>query len=154
MNASEKTAYPGENASLKDIFALAEEYKAAAEKLKDQSRKGKPLSRAPSRICAVHAIELYLNAFLMHHGKDQRTIRGISHNLAERSDLALENGLILREGTIAHLRAMTEDREYLVLRYGPELAGNVSEPTRLFATLTDVSKKVRTSIENDAKILG
>lgn len=105
-------------------------------------------------MCAVHAIELYLNAFLMHHGSDQKEIRRIFHNLAVRADLAKEKGLILRNNTFSHLQTITEDREYLIVRYGPEMADEVTELNRLFSTLDEVSKKVRSSIENDAKILG
>jgi hypothetical protein len=58
----------------------------------------------------------------------------------------VDHGLILRKLTLAHLVRMTEDREYLVSRYGPELSGTLSESNRLMATLNEIAKKVRLRI--------
>ncbi len=134
--------YPGTNAGPPEIFALAAEYHSAAEILNLEGRPQQPISRAPARLCAIHAIELYLNAFLLAAGDPPERVRAHFHNLADRADSAVGRGLILRKLTVAHLVQMTEDREYLISRYGPELSGTLSESNRLMATLNEIAKKV------------
>lgn len=70
MTSTEVKAYPGSRASAAEIFALAEEYRLAAEGLMLNGRPRGPISRAPARLCAIHAIELYLNAFLLAGGAE------------------------------------------------------------------------------------
>lgn len=65
---------------------------------------------------AIHAIELYLNAFLLHSGHDAAQIREFRHNLAARADLAVELGLALRKRTREHLHTMSQSREFLITR--------------------------------------
>lgn len=140
---SDATTYPGSSASAEEIILLAREYQSAAPILLECARKGKPLSRAPARLCAIHAIELYLNAFLRNLGNTPEEIRSWRHDLAERAKLAREHGLRLRKKTAEHLVKLSEDREYLVSRYGPELASTLSQMNRLMATLDEVAKKVQ-----------
>ena len=140
---SDATTYPGSSASVEEIVHLAREYQMAARTLLLNARRGKPLSRAPARLCAIHAIELYLNAFLLSLGDTPEKIRSRRHDLAERARLALDNGLQLRKKTAEHLIRLSQDREYLVSRYGPELASTLSEVNRLIATLEEVAKKVQ-----------
>ncbi|WP_245478528.1 hypothetical protein [Mesorhizobium sp. M4B.F.Ca.ET.049.02.1.2] len=64
--AIEDGKYPGELASPQQIHELAEEYRKAAHQLLPLGRAGKPLTRAPFRLSAIHAIELYLTALLLH----------------------------------------------------------------------------------------
>lgn len=78
-----------------------------------------PLWRAPATLCAIHAVELYLNVLLLHLGCSATEIRSYLHDLAQRSALAMEQGLTLQRRTAEHLGKMTRDREYLVSRYGP-----------------------------------
>lgn len=136
-------AYPGSNASLAEIIALADEYADAARRLMTPGGEGLARVKAPGRLCAVHAIELYLNAFLLTHGETRQAVRSRFHDLGNRAAAAESHGLVLRRLTKAHLTKLTIDREYLVTRYGPELAGALSERTRLLATLNEVAKKVR-----------
>lgn len=145
---SESSTYPGSSASVEEIMQLADEYCRAAQTLLEGGRRGNPLSRAPFRLCAVHAIELYLNALLLHHGEKPGQIRGRKHDLAERARLALESGLKLRERTADHLIKMTETREYVVSRYGPEMSSTLSQINRLEATLNEVGKKVAVIVRN------
>src|SRR3546814_14447779 len=100
---SEKITYPGSCASAEEIVHLATEYHHAAHTLRQNARKGKPLSRAPSRLCAIHAIELYLNAFLLCLGDTPGQIRSRQHNLAARTTLAVDRGLRLRKKTAGPL---------------------------------------------------
>ena len=134
--------YPGELASPRQIHELAEEYRKAATLLLQLGRSGKPLTRAPFRLSAIHAIELYLTALLLHRGHNPNQIRKMHHNLAERTERALEAGLRLRAKTANHLQSLSQNREYLVTRYGPELAATTSQINRLTATLEEVAVKV------------
>lgn len=135
-------SYPGALASPSEVFRLAAEYHEAAQLLATRGRKGQPISRAPYRLTAIHAVELYLNAFLLHSGLEHGHIRGLQHDLAARTDLALKYGLQLRKRTATHLRTMAAAREYLVSRYGPELSSSLSQLNRLSATVTEVAGKV------------
>jgi hypothetical protein len=149
MNDQSSKPYPGATASAADILALAAEYHSSAKALILNGRPRKPISRAPARLCAIHAIELYLNAFLLSVGDPAETVRAHFHNLADKADSAVGRGLILRKRTSEHLIRMTQDREYLVLRYGPEMAGTLSESNRLMATLNEIGKKVSDKVRDD-----
>ena len=50
---------------IEQIHRLAEEYRRAAQLLRTQQRQGDPLSLAPCRLTAIHAIELYLNVLFV-----------------------------------------------------------------------------------------
>lgn len=134
--------YPGDVASPDQIRMLADEYSVAARTLLSHGRRRQPLSWAPSRLAAIHAVELYLNAFLMKNGLNAAQIRGLQHDLAKRTELSVANGLRLRIRTVAHLKAISASREYLVYRYAPELVGSGSQLNRLMATLDETAKKV------------
>lgn len=135
---STEKPYPGTHADISQILDLAFSYSDAAETLFDIAKKGQPLSYAPARLCSIHAIELFLNAFLRQSGADPGQIRGRLHNLA---DTAFVTTLKLRKKTASHLVSMTEKREYLIARYAPELTEQHSELNRLRATLAEVRKK-------------
>jgi hypothetical protein len=144
--AIEERRYPGELASPQQVQELAEEYRKAAKHLLQLGRPGKPLTRAPFRLAAIHAIELYLTALLLHRGHNAGDIRKMQHDLAERTDHAQRAGLRLRAKTARHLQSLSQNREYLVTRYGPELAATASQINRLTATLEEVAVKVTTLI--------
>ncbi|UCI21343.1 hypothetical protein FJ970_10450 [Mesorhizobium sp. B2-1-8] len=67
----EERKYPGELASPQQLHQLAEEYRKAANLLLQQGRPGKALTRAPCRLSAIHAIELYLTALLLPCGHNR-----------------------------------------------------------------------------------
>lgn len=140
--------YPGELATPFQVRLLAQEYQRAAHALQQLGRRGEPLSRAPYRLSAIHSIEPYLNALLLAQGQEPTKIRGLQHDLATRTDLAIASGLKLRKRTAAHLRSVAETREYLVTRYGPEMSGTASQINRLTATLDEVAKKVTLLVPN------
>jgi hypothetical protein len=100
------------------------------------------MSRAPCRLLAIHAVELYLNALLLYLGHEPSRIRKMQHDLAERAKLAITGGLQLRKRTAEHLSAMVGNREYLVIRYGTDMTATISQINRLTATLTEVAEKV------------
>jgi hypothetical protein len=137
--------FPGDAATASQIRALADEYRKAAIVLIPHGKAGKPLSRAPFRLIAIHAIELYLNAYLLEKNKSGCEIRSMRHSLRARVDAALEHGLVLRIKTAAHIRALEDCREYLISRYGPELISTATQLNRLIATLNEVAEKTDTT---------
>jgi hypothetical protein len=139
-------AYPGELATAMQVHALAEQYRRASEVLLPLGRPGKPLTRAPFRLTAIHAVELYLSAFLLQRGLTPKRIRALQHNLGARAERAVSEGLQLRKRTLDHLSTLSANREYLVTRYGPELASTTSQLNRLTATLEEVAKKVSAAL--------
>ncbi|MDF0543827.1 hypothetical protein PX699_15855 [Sphingobium sp. H39-3-25] len=138
--------YPGTEAAVGTVVTLADAYWDAAHRLLPQIEKGRNVSSAPARLCAIQSIETYLNAFLLFHSLDRKLVRGLQHDLAERTRLAVEKGLSLRRRTAEHLVRLSDQRDYLVVRYGPEQLGDLSEINRMFATLKEVAEKVRAAI--------
>ena len=147
MSIEGQKIYPGEDATALQVLGLADEYKRAAETLLPMGRRRKPLSRAPYRLLAIQAIELYLNALLLSRGLTSAKIRGLQHDMAARARFARDNGLVLRRATVLHLNELSRSREYLISRYGPDMNSSLSQLNRLWATLKEVSEKV-------AKIMG
>ncbi|MEB3043106.1 MULTISPECIES: hypothetical protein [unclassified Rhizobium] len=131
--------YPGSNANPLEVLDLANAYFSASELLFSEGEKHVALAIAPARMCAIHAIELYLNAFLRHEGVAPEEIRKRMHNLVEPMFVAK---LKLRKKTALHLEAMTAKREYLISRYAPKQAREPTDLNRLAATLAEVMKKV------------
>jgi len=130
---------------------LANEYRRAASALYALGRKGEPLSRAPYRLLAIHALELYLSAVLIHRGHAPTAVRGLQHDLATRAHLAAIAGLVLRKRTAAHLASLAMSREYVVTRYSPEAQCSLSQVNRLAATLEEVAAKVTLIVTAKAK---
>lgn len=143
-------AYPGEAASVYDIFDLAGHYRAAAALLEEHAPRGRQISHVPRRFLALHSIELYLNAFLLAKGHDHKAVRSLRHDIGESSRLAIDAGLILRKRTARHLETLSENREYLVTRYGPEMTPTLSQANRVMATLDELSQKVGRIVEGPA----
>jgi len=134
--------YPGDAASPKQLIQLAAAYREAAKALLPSGKKRDQLSRAPWRLIAIHAVELYLNAALLHFGLASTKIRNLQHNMAARTNLAIAKGLTLRKRTVSHLETLSTNREYLTVRYSPEVPATISQITRLNATLEELSEKV------------
>ncbi|MEZ2224311.1 hypothetical protein [Rhizobium sp. RCC_161_2] len=130
----------GNSVSVRDTLNLATQYQGAANRL------GKGLAKPnqlPRRLLALHAMELYLNAFLLAKGVDPRKIAGLRHDLGEQAQIASEAGLLLRKRTMAHLVILSESDEYHVIRYAPNRASKLSQMNRVMATLDELSLKVR-----------
>ncbi|MBW0368393.1 hypothetical protein KXJ81_19295 [Ensifer adhaerens] len=133
-------AYPGQEPSVRDTLALAAQYRDAAVKLGATLPK---LAHLPVHLLALHSVELYLDALLLAKGLDHKTIRGLQHDLGERSRVAIDAGLVLRKRTAAHLVTLYSTREYDTVRYGPTRAATFSQVNRVMATLDEISQKVR-----------
>lgn len=131
--------YPGSQASVDEIIDLANAYYSAAITLLETGESLQPMSYAPARMCALHAIELYMNAFLRHEGRPPEEIRGRMHNLA---DSQIAAALKLKPRTARHLEELSARREYLLVRYAPEQTKGLSELNRLLATLVEIMTNV------------
>lgn len=138
--------YPGEEASALEIRLLADEYRSAARCLWEHRQPGKPLSLAPFRFSAVHAIELYLTAYLRLSGYPNGELRAMQHGLCDRIRLAQRAGLRLRKRTLANAALIDGNREYLIARYGPERVRDLSQPNQVSALLEEVSGKVAAAL--------
>jgi hypothetical protein len=141
------TAGPSGADDPQSVRRLADEYRDAAGPLLERRRRGEPLSLAPYRLIAIHAVELYLNALLRHHGMEDAAIRALGHDLGARLHLATARGLRLRKRTMEHLQALAQNREYVETRYRPALA-KASQLNRLQATLEEVSNKAAAAMEH------
>ncbi|PRY94690.1 hypothetical protein BCF33_0284 [Hasllibacter halocynthiae] len=131
--------YPGSSATPDEILVLASAYAAAARALPGSAGAGGPLSYAPARLCAIHAVELFLNAFLRFGGAPPAQVRARHHDLV---DADFCQTLRLRKKTAEHLAEMTRRREYLISRYAPDMTRSHTEVNRLGATLDEVEAKI------------
>jgi hypothetical protein len=147
MNVERQDFYPGELASAQETLDLANEYRGAAETLWPTGEKLAANLRAPYRLLGIHSVELYLNALLRFGGLATPQIRGLQHNLADRSARMREHGVVLRNRTLKHLETLTVSREYLHVRYDSERRVKMTELNALAATLNDVARKVMTRME-------
>lgn len=143
--------YPGSTSSAQEIRALAGVFHESARQLLTSQKQLSPstLDLAPFRLCALHAIELYLNAFLLAKGYKHEEIRAMQHNVAERAALAAEQGFVLRRKTAAHLQDLVENREYLVTRYDTHRLRTLSQLNRLTATLDEIAQKASARIQSE-----
>lgn len=82
----------------------------------------------------------------MFHDVSRGEVRGLQHDLAKRTDMAVAKGLKLKVKTHAHLLRLNDQREYLVVRYGPERVSGLTELNRVFATLKEIGTKVSAAI--------
>jgi hypothetical protein len=137
--------YPGATSRPEELMALAAQYQLAATEAIKICKRGHNISVAPFRLLCIHAIELYLNAFLLHCGEPASAVRGLQHNLAAYLALLDKYKLVLRTKTRCHLADISANREYLVSRYAPDVT-TLSQINRLQATLTEVETKVRTRL--------
>lgn len=137
--------YPGSDAEPASLLKMAEQYRLAADVLLPHGQRRAPITFAPWRLLAIHAVELHLNALLRARGHSSAAIRGMKHNLAARTEAAIAAGLVLKKRTAKHLRSLTETREYLIIRYDPELS-TTSQLNRLKATLDEVADKTAVMI--------
>ncbi|HEX4534009.1 MAG TPA: hypothetical protein VH000_07245 [Rhizomicrobium sp.] len=146
--------YPGDSATVEQVLRLAEAYRAATAMLLLQEPSGDGPTRAPCRLSAIHAIELYLDALLLRSGHTASSIREMGHDLAARTELAVADGLCLRDRTAKHLAAMSSNKEYVTTRYDVEMSATLSQLNRLTATLEEVASKVtaRCAAKAPAKI--
>ncbi|MCL6684291.1 HEPN domain-containing protein [Sphingomonas alba] len=146
MSIEGQKFYPGDEATPQMLLRLASEYRQAADVLRKNGRRRKPLSFSPYRLVVIQSVELYLDAYLRTQGLRPASLRKVPHNFKARAEMAEEAGLILSKGTVDHLKRMTETREYLVSRYDPDPQEKLSEITRLAATLHEVASQIEAAL--------
>ncbi|MBK8771893.1 MAG: hypothetical protein IPM06_15865 [Rhizobiales bacterium] len=119
---------------------LARQYRTAAFALAGAAAVG-VLPLPPFRLLSIHAVELAMNAVLLHGGNGPAAVRGLQHNLAARLEPCRALGLVLKKRTEDHIRDLSENRDYLIARYAPhEAMGNLSV-NRMTATVVEVCSK-------------
>src|SRR5215217_4774628 len=144
--------YPGSKCGPAELLALAIEFERAAMDVLKNYKNGRTISAAPFRLLCIHAIELYLNAFLRQSGEPSSDIRGLRHNLGARLALMDKHKLVLKVKTRQHLESMSANREYLTSRYAPD-AQMLSQLNRLQATLLEVREKVTSRLQTAGQTL-
>ncbi|WP_092424351.1 hypothetical protein [Devosia crocina] len=147
-----KATYPGSACTPIELVNLAVEFETAAMEVLKNYKHGRTISAAPFRLLCIHAIELYLNAFLRQCGEPSSDIRSLQHNLSARLALTDKHGLVLKAKTKQHLESMSTNREYLTSRYAPD-AQMLSQLNRLQATLLEVRGKVTSRLKRAGQIL-
>ena len=143
-----QSSYPGDGASVEEVLALARSYAAAARRLLSTKPMPKLVARAPAHLCAVHAIELYLHAFLKHRGTIHSELRSMHHNVADMLDRAVKEGLVVDARTVEHIGRLVGKREYLVSRYAPDRLADLSHPDRILASLKAIGDHVPSAIRS------
>lgn len=138
--------YPGSQACASELLHLAEVYHQAAIELFENADRRTAISYAPARLCSLQSIELCLNAFLRHSGASCGEIRARRHGLVDETFIQT---LRLKKKTAAHLETLTEQREYLLTRYAPDLVSEQSALTRLRATLNEVMQKTKAHLATE-----
>ena len=146
INVERQDFYPAELATAQETLNLANNYRRAAQSLQRPGEERPTHLRAPYRLVAIHAVELYLNALLSFRGVAAPQIRGFQHNLADRAKLVGDHGVLLRAATLEHLQMLTQSREYRRARYDGEKRVKLSELDRSEATLKEVADKVTARI--------
>ncbi len=121
-------------------FELARQYQQAAYVLRANISDGNAQCEAAWRHNAIHAIELFLSAFLCENGVSEKDIRALQHDLFQRAEMAKTHGLYLETPTRNTLRSMSERREYLLVRY--DTGQKLTSLRNLCTTLDEIAGKV------------
>ena len=140
--------YPGSNMSYGQMLALAHEYRRIALSLDRLQAKKRPMLIAPYRFAAIHAIELYFNAFLLFRGLSHVELRQSHHDLKQRQLLAHSNGLMLKATTVSRLEELMLNREYLSARYSIMGAKNALDFNSLERIMNELARKVNYKLCN------
>ncbi len=136
------TPYPGSETDPRKLFELAGTYRLAFDTLCDQMQKGPGGLHSPASFCGIHAIELYLQALLRMDGVCPVEARGFRHRLSDIAAHPSVAALALRKRTRDHLCSITQSREYLVVRYAPDLKAERSQRNQIEASLEDLARKI------------
>lgn len=151
MSIEGQKFYPGDAATADELLQLAREYRQAATHLASTGRRKAPWSLWPYRLAAIQSVELYLDAYLLRNGHRPAQVRAMQHDLDERVRAADKFKLNLKKRTREQLRRITEAREYLIVRYGPEQRGTLSPPNLMQSILDDVANKVEAALSREQK---
>jgi len=144
--AAASEPYPGSETTSEDLLLHADGFREAALTLLGERGAPGRRKRSAGRLCAIHAIELYLNAFLSRNGRGHVSLRQYQHQLAQRTAAAQGHGLQLRPKTSQHMAQLDALREYVVVRYAPERAMTLTQVNRLIASLEETAREVRAGL--------
>jgi hypothetical protein len=125
-------------ASPQAVLDLAGNYRAAADHLFAAFRNGNRQFDLPARLCALHAVELYLHAFLRFRGVACGHIKARHHNLWHEEFC---HRLELDAKTSQHLKDLSENREYRAVRYPDGQQARLSQTNRMARTLGAIREK-------------
>ena len=140
--------YPGSDMTYGRMLALAHEYRRIALSLDRLEADKRPLLIAPYRFAAIHAIELYFNAFLLFRGLSHVELRRSHHDLKQRQLLAHSNGLMLKATTVSRLEELMLNREYLSARYSITNLINALDFSSLELIMNELAAKVNYKLCN------
>ncbi len=135
---SPATAQADTEATPQDVLAVAGSYAEAADHLFAQHRTAKPDLNMPARLCALHAVELYLHAFLRFRGASAKQIRARSHSLWHEE---FNKVLDLDPKTRQHLQDLSSERVYVSVRYPIDHVSRPCPINRMERTLEAVREK-------------
>jgi len=121
-----------------DVLDLADRYAEAADHLFAENRRSKPDLNMPARLCALHATELYLHAFLRFRGASAKQMRARNHDLWHEE---FNRCLGLDAKTCRHLQELTNGRVYLSVRYPVEQVAQPCPINRMERTLEAIREK-------------
>ncbi len=96
------------------IFCLADEYLMAAKSIPSDGRSS---TKAPARLLAFHAGELFLKTYLRFHGEAVSQLRSYGHNLGEMHEAAKSYGLDLSNKVLQQLEKSVRGNDYVRIRY-------------------------------------
>jgi hypothetical protein len=147
QGATGKEYCPGDSMDALSTLALAAEYAQASKALRKLGRMRQAQSYAPFRFAALHAIELYLSAYLRLHGLDNAELRSTGHRFCAKTELATQHGLRLRKKTHAHLIELSGNREYQAVRYDTTMLALLTKINRLEATRDEIAAEVTRIVE-------
>lgn len=134
-------------------LAIAEEYKRAAELLgADAMQSG----RMPHRLLALHALERFLRAHLLHTGQTPEAIRDFRHDIEKMRVDCEAHGLRISKQSRHFITAVAAEGDYVRVRYDtgvdyrggdwPPLPRPNASMKLLIEVLDDVSTAVKTIV--------
>lgn len=136
----------GADVEPQELLRLAGCYARAALRAQPVTN-GNQVNSAPSRLLLIHAIELYLTAYLRHCGVPHGDMLTLNHKLHERALRARENGLPLGDKTLRRLENVDNRQEYKAVRYAPA-AYQQSPVNQLESILIDVQRKLEKALSD------
>ena len=128
------------------IFLLADDFLMAATTSNASQR---IRTGGPARLLCVHAIELFLKAYLRQRGQDIDTLRAYGHRLSDMAEAAESCGLTLSISTRTKLDLLTNRNDYVRVRYMVVDTPADIKPNAVLALTENVREAVRFALEYD-----
>jgi|OM-RGC.v1.024672236 hypothetical protein len=121
-----------------DVLVLAAKYAEAADCLFAEHRRSQSDLNLPARLCALHAVELYLHAFLRYRGASAKQLRTRNHGLWHDE---FNRCLDLDAKTRQHLQDLSDQKAYLSVRYPNDPVQRPCPINRMERTLEAIREK-------------